>query len=257
MNRARYADHGFSLVELSIVLVILGLLTGGILSGQSLIRAAELRSVTTEFNRYTTAVGSFRDKYFALPGDMNNSASFGWKDAAGTTVGNGDGNGQIASTATNTTNEISLFWVDLANAGLIEGSYTLIANTTLTPAINNPKSKLNNGAWNIGYLGTVANTSGTYYEGNYNNVFFFGSGTNATSPGGLLKSEEAWNIDTKIDDGKPQTGSFTTLESQGSATAGAGCGNAAANTGANTAVTAYDLANSSGTACSFVIKTGY
>lgn len=57
--------RGFSLVELSIVLVILGLLTGGILAGQSLIRAAELRAVSTEYSRYATAVQSFRDKYFA------------------------------------------------------------------------------------------------------------------------------------------------------------------------------------------------
>ncbi len=53
--------NGFSLVELSIVLVILGLPTGGILAGQSLIRAAELRSVSTEYNRFVTATQSFRD----------------------------------------------------------------------------------------------------------------------------------------------------------------------------------------------------
>ena len=62
--------NGFSLVELSIVLVILGLLTGGILGGQALIRAAELRAATTESQRYLAAINSFRDKYFALPGDM-------------------------------------------------------------------------------------------------------------------------------------------------------------------------------------------
>jgi prepilin-type N-terminal cleavage/methylation domain-containing protein len=60
---------GFTLVELSIVLVILGLLAGGVLAGQSLIRAAELRSVTTQLEQYSTAIYAFRDRYFAIPGD--------------------------------------------------------------------------------------------------------------------------------------------------------------------------------------------
>src|SRR6187399_2125428 len=98
--------RGFSLVELSIVLVILGLLTGGILAGQSLIRAAELRAVSTEYSKFVTAGRSFRDKYFALPGDMANATSF-WGTAV-TCPGkvtadartdartcNGDGTGQI------------------------------------------------------------------------------------------------------------------------------------------------------------------
>ncbi|MFM9890291.1 MAG: type II secretion system protein [Rickettsiales bacterium] len=259
MIHARHNQRGFSLVELSIVLVILGLLTGGILSGQSLIRAAELRAVTTEYSRYTTAVGTFRDKYFALPGDMNNAVAF-WGN---TDTGNGNGDGQVVSTATAigasaamTSNEISNFWIHLAKAGLVEGSYTAVANTTLTAGTHNPKSKLSNGAWNVGFLGSVLNTSGTYYEGSYGNVFYFGGGTSATAPTGILKTEEAWNIDTKMDDGKPQTGTVTTLESQGAATP-AGCGNAVANTGGNTAVTAYDLVNTSSTACSLVVKTGY
>lgn len=89
-------------MELSIVLVILGLLTGGILAGQLLIRAAELRSVTTEYNRYVTAVQSFRDKYFALPGDMNNAAAF-WGAADGST-GNTAACVTTASTSTATCN---------------------------------------------------------------------------------------------------------------------------------------------------------
>ena len=68
--------QGFSLVELSIVLVILGLLTGGILAGQSLIRASELRAATAEYQRYATSIQSFRDKYMALPGDMTNATRF-------------------------------------------------------------------------------------------------------------------------------------------------------------------------------------
>ncbi|MGB1539971.1 MAG: prepilin-type N-terminal cleavage/methylation domain-containing protein, partial [Rickettsiales bacterium] len=56
-------NRGFSLVELSIVLVILGLLTGGILGGQSLIRAAEMRAIATEYDAWKTAVNVFKDKY--------------------------------------------------------------------------------------------------------------------------------------------------------------------------------------------------
>lgn len=94
--------HGFSLVELSIVLVILGLLTGGILAGQSLIRAAELRSVASEHQRYVTATKSFQDKYFSVPGDMKNATSF-WGAADG-----GDGLGtdcfNVKSTTATTCN---------------------------------------------------------------------------------------------------------------------------------------------------------
>jgi prepilin-type N-terminal cleavage/methylation domain-containing protein len=131
-----YSKRAFSLVELSIVLVILGLLVGGVLSGQSLIRAAQLRAITAEYSRYVTATQSFKDKYFALPGDMNNATSF-WGAADGSTgltaacfgaagtgtqTCNGDGSGTIYPTSAS--DESLRFWQHLARAGLIEGSYT-------------------------------------------------------------------------------------------------------------------------------------
>lgn len=100
-------QKAFSLVELSIVLVILGLLTGGILAGQSLIRASELRAVVTEYERYIAASHTFRDKYMAIPGDMANATRFWGDDAAlcadaGITNGtpgtcNGNANGSIGA----------------------------------------------------------------------------------------------------------------------------------------------------------------
>src|SRR5690606_1501704 len=90
---------GFSLVELSIVLVILGLLTGGILGGQSLIKAAELRSVATERQQWQIAINSFKGKYRALPGDMPNATAF-WGVAAN--GGGGAGCAQFISTGTET-----------------------------------------------------------------------------------------------------------------------------------------------------------
>ena len=79
------SSSAFTLVELSIVLVIIGLLVGGVLSGKSLIRASELRAVASEFSYYKIAIGNFKDKYSALPGDMRNAVTY-WGAAAGSTA---------------------------------------------------------------------------------------------------------------------------------------------------------------------------
>lgn len=211
-------QRGFSLVELSIVLVILGLLTGGILAGQSLIRAAELRSVSTEISKYKAAMNTFRDKYFAVPGDMATATQF-WGNPAscpgtagtGTQTCNGNGDGIISGTgAANQYSENFMFWQHLANAGLIEGSYTgragslssLDSNTT-----NVPVSKLSPGLWfAFNWNQTYTSTSG--FDGTFrDNMLQLGSVAAGSSPGtALLKPEELWNIDTKMDDGKPAYG---------------------------------------------------
>lgn len=233
----------FSLVELSIVLVILGLLVGGVLSGQSLIRAAELRSISSEYSRYTTAMSTFRDKYFALPGDMSNANSF-WSG-----FGQGDGDGTLDTSSTATSNEISTFWIHLSKAAMIEGTYTAFASTT-TAAGTNPKAKLSNAAWNAYYVGSPDTTNATYFEGSYGNALMFGGGTNASIPTGVIKPEEAWNVDTKLDDGKPATGSILSLESQGST-----CSDLATSSSSLSA-SVYLLSGTSNT-CALILKTGY
>lgn len=214
--------QGFSLVELSIVLVILGLLTGGILAGQSLIHAAELRAVSTEFQRYVAASQSFRDKYFALPGDMTNANKF-WGAADGGTgdtvacmttttndarTCNGNGSGRIGDSAIS--NESLRFWQHLANAGLVEGQYTGIAGTPAANQIiigtNVPRAKLSNSSyWFPQYEGVQPGSAGRFASTEaYNNTFYFGGWAGTWR--GNLKPEDAWNIDTKMDDGKPGQG---------------------------------------------------
>ncbi len=208
---------GFSLVELSIVLVILGLLVGGILAGQSLIRASELRAVGTESQRYITALHAFRDKYFAQPGDMGNATSFWGKDAtycngdtgtANAATGTCNGNSNSAMNYTNTagpiTQEHLQAWRQLALSGLIEGTYTGIKATIFADmGINAPASKFPRGVWTMYSFSSTGTTSNYQYDwGNQLQIYELNSGGSA----GIFKPEEAWNIDKKLDDGKPGTG---------------------------------------------------
>lgn len=221
--------QGFSLVELSIVLVILGLLTGGVLAGKTLIRASELRAITSEQQRYFQALRAFQGKYFYFPGDMVNAVQF-WGAQAGSTVdgynatcaalddttpstttatcnGNGDG---FITTAGASRYESFRAWQQLANAGLIEGAFTGVQGPqgTIDGVIgsNIPASRLSNVGWSV-YAWSAA--AATYWfdhpMGNFLTIGKDHSG-NSYVQDGFLSTEEAWNLDTKMDDGLPGTG---------------------------------------------------
>src|SRR5665213_1826112 len=90
---------GFTLIELSIVLVIIGLIVGGILVGQDMIKAAEVRAQISQIEKYNQAVNTFRAKFNAIPGDMPASTANQFGFYVGTnctgTQGHRDGNGLI------------------------------------------------------------------------------------------------------------------------------------------------------------------
>ena len=252
--------RAFSLVELSIVLVILGLLVGGVLSGQSLIHASELRAVSSEYETYMAATRTFQDKYFALPGDMPNattfwnkgsgcSSSIGVAGSPGTCNGNGDGNMTDTSSGVSTYSELFLYWQQLAYAGLITGSFSGVANPAgwseyVTAGVNVPKSRYGNGAWSIT---DWANSSG---DGTWLNMQYgvsgparlmFGlvsavSGAIPATGAALMKPEDVWNIDTKMDDGMPATGNVRVIGV-------AACTNFASGATAGISTAVYQLSN--------------
>src|SRR4249920_599864 len=117
INSKNSAQAGFTLVEIAIVLVIIGLLLGGILKGQEMITQARIKNVVNDFNGITVAVTSYQDRYRFLPGD-DKGASARWTTQA---PASGDGDGVIAgnynittlTVAPTTAQESNLFWQHL------------------------------------------------------------------------------------------------------------------------------------------------
>jgi prepilin-type N-terminal cleavage/methylation domain-containing protein len=209
---------GFSLLELSIVLVIIGLLAGGVMVGQDLVRQAELRTITTDLQKYLTAINAFKNKYQAFPGDMRNAQSY-WGVAhatpatcittvsAGTETCNGNAD-SILLTSTGS-NEVFRFWQHLSNASLIEGSYTGVAgsggNSDATIGVNVPEARISGSGWSAHNWGTQSGSSA--FDGFYGNYLVFGAKlTTQLTGSAILTPAEMFSIDAKMDDGKPGMG---------------------------------------------------
>jgi prepilin-type N-terminal cleavage/methylation domain-containing protein len=235
---------GFTLIELSIVLVVIGLLAGSVLVGLDLIRAAEVRATITQIEKFNTAVNTFYSKYGYLPGDINAQAAaqFGFTPR-GSWLGQGDGNGLVEGYdgvaiggcgICKVMGETTMFWVDLTianglNINLIEGGFnkaqvgaTFSAGATLNTVF--PQAKLDQG--NCFYVWS----GGSGENNNYMSSgveYFQSNGTNyhglsaisalPTVASGFLKSttgltvQQAYNIDKKMDDGLPQSGRVTAM----------------------------------------------
>jgi prepilin-type N-terminal cleavage/methylation domain-containing protein len=130
------SQAGFTLVEIAIVLVIIGLLLGGILKGQEMITQAKIKNIINDFNGLAAAMYSYQDRYRALPGDeLNANTTTRW----GAGAFGGDGNGTFirgttaaatevynnpAATPASTTAESNLFWMHLRLSGFVPGPTT-------------------------------------------------------------------------------------------------------------------------------------
>lgn len=214
-------NKGFTLVELAIVLVIVGLLIGGVLQGQELIKQAQLRNVISTLREYDTAVNTFRAKYNnALPGDWSQATAFGKDTNFGdcnfsnqANAGDGDGvlesglaggcSGQVSFSG-----EMSNFFVALSNEGLVKGSFVqgtaaLSAATTVTTSAGIPS---------LAVGGMMIALSDTGNSNNLNYVLGLTSGFTPTTIIGLgalanrVTPENAYSLDIKMDDGTPYNG---------------------------------------------------
>ena len=226
MVHTQHCKRGFTLIELSIVLVIIGLIVGGVLVGRDLISAAQVRGTVSQIEKFNQATNTFYGKYQYLPGDIPNSlAPQIGLITRGVFPGQGDGNGTIqGSTAAGNysyggapvSGETAVFWRDLSTLSLIDaGLNTADFATNFYPQQTNPsyrlpRAKLGNGNYFYVYSGDQTGA----YQGNVTGQTYFclsavsaltlSNWTFNSTPG--LSVNQASSIDTKVDDGFPQSG---------------------------------------------------
>jgi prepilin-type N-terminal cleavage/methylation domain-containing protein len=119
----RQQQSGFTLIEIAIVLVIIGLLLGGVLKGQELITQAKIKNVANDFNGLTAAIYSYQDRYKRLPGD--DPGGNRWSEVtlpAAATLGNNKIEGAFNADNAAGTIESRVFWQELRLAGFVAGA---------------------------------------------------------------------------------------------------------------------------------------
>lgn len=189
-------NKAFSLVELSIVIIILGLLVASVTVGKDLIQAAQLRGLISQIHSFETQTSTFKLKYDALPGDINNA------NKRGLGSNNGDNDGVIedgtADTIADTANyEIVYFWEHLNKAGFADGAYDG-DNTNGKIGETFPRAKHGGGIVVYGEKGV-----NYYHIGIQDSVV--GSPSTLSFADSLVP-EDAFSIDNKLDDGYPLKG---------------------------------------------------
>lgn len=229
-------------MELSVILVIVGILVGAIIGGQHLMHTVRLNKVLEQKETFEAGFSLFAERYRELPGDMRNATDY-WGAindtehcltprttrsgnnigvGTGTETCNGDSNGMIgdwSSVAATLAHERFRAWQHLYNAGIVHTAYTGHRGSTgeydAEPDRNVPSGPFNSSGWSVARIGDYSGSSSTtneFFNRTYGNLLIFGAekdGFPTMNP--ILTPAEAFNIEAKVDDKLPDRGNVTAV----------------------------------------------
>jgi prepilin-type N-terminal cleavage/methylation domain-containing protein len=213
IENQRSKEAGFTLVELAVVMIIIGLLIGGILKGQELITNAQVASTVAQVKGIDGAVSTFQDSYQGFPGDFARAEERLPNCTAAGGCDNGNGDARLANDvniAGAPTGESIMFWVHMNNADLLTGTN---ASGTMQWGESLPSANLG-GGFIIGFTnnGNIANTTAA---ANARSGHYLTMRSNpaaaAAAANALLSTSKAARFDRKMDDGSPNGGTVRAL----------------------------------------------
>jgi prepilin-type N-terminal cleavage/methylation domain-containing protein len=197
---------GFTLVELAIVLMIIGLLIGGILKGQELINNARVTTTLRHIKSFDAATITFQDSYGALPGDIVNPATRLPNCAAANCNLSGNGNSIIGNPTALSSDENAVFWLHLSAANLVSG-IDMNSNWTGTNFYTASYPAAPAGGF-FGIIHYDVAPDSTFVNGVYGVHWTISKIGTPNSIDPAIPINFMARIDQKIDDGKPWSGDF-------------------------------------------------
>jgi len=240
------ATKGFTLMELSIVLILTALISATIMTALDHLSISKAQHIVQQTSKFRIAVTSFMEKYDYLPGDFPDEHNL----LPGNPWG-GDGNGQLEFVSWNQYEPV-LFWQHLALAKMIGGSYTgtIIGADVYVSGVNIPESIIKATAWNTLHTRNISmgganpdpddpssfwSDPQTGIYGRVDNVLELSSPNTSALKGASLNPPTAWAVDNKIDDGGATSGNM--YSTNPTITGATGC------VGDGTSQTGYNLSN--------------
>ena len=190
-------QSGFTLIEIAIVLVIIGLLLGGVLKGQELINSARVKNLATDFKNIPVFIYGYQDKFRALPGDDAAVATHVTGGTLATTPASTQGNGVIGGNwnSETVTDESYLFWQHVRLAGLAPGATTTGSADYLPVNASGGKIGIQSGT-SVAASSPIIDQGGNALRGSY-----------VICSTGIL-GKFVKQLDIQMDDGNTETGSM-------------------------------------------------